>query len=81
MNETQRNNAIRVNIVFWLTAILLPFVMRLIPTSSGLPPRIFDVIIPMLQAGMAYASTRHLIEFISAASQGNNPATSQPPQP
>lgn len=44
------------NISFWIVAALLYPVAHWIPTASGQPPRIFEVLIPILILGLGMAS-------------------------
>ena len=46
-----------INLAFWLAAIAFPFLARSLPTASGSPPKIYDVLIPMIQFMLAFGST------------------------
>jgi hypothetical protein len=51
------NRAILQNLAFWLAAIAFPYFARALPTSSGAPPKIYEVLIPLIQILFAFGST------------------------
>lgn len=57
MNKTQANKIVIVNLAFWFVAMLLHPLIRLLPTGSGNPPKIFEVLIPLLFILLAGGST------------------------
>ena len=58
------------NLLFWAVAIFLPILMRSIPASKE--PKIFEVLIPMLQIAIAIAATWYTSEVIKAAGTATN---------
>lgn len=46
-----------VNVLYWLVAALLQPLANLVPTGSGDPPKIFELLIPFMFIGLAYGST------------------------
>lgn len=60
MNDTKAKNAITRNLGLWMAAALLYPVAHWIPTSSGSPPKIFEVLIPVIVLGLGWASTSFL---------------------
>jgi hypothetical protein len=54
-NETLKALLVR-NFGFWIAAAVLYPIAHWIPTASGHPPRIFDVLIPILVLGLGMAS-------------------------
>ncbi len=57
MNKSQAKKLIIVNLAFWFVAALLPQMVRLLPTGSGDPPKIFEMLIPMFFILLAGGST------------------------
>jgi len=57
MNKAQANKIVLVNLAFWLVAMLLHPVIRMLPTGSGSPPKIFEFLIPVLFIMLAGGST------------------------
>ncbi|MEY4482822.1 MAG: hypothetical protein RL693_274 [Verrucomicrobiota bacterium] len=45
------------NLAFWLVAIAFPIIARSLPTGSGLPPKIDELLIPVIQIMLALGST------------------------
>lgn len=45
------------NLAFWIAAIGFPVFARSLPTGSGAPPKIYDVLIPLIQMMLAFGST------------------------
>ena len=54
-----------INLAFWAVAILAPVVVRLLPTASGAPPKIFELLVPLFQIALALGTT-HLIRTAMA---------------
>lgn len=46
-----------VNLAFWLAAIAIPIVSRSLPTGSGSPPKIDELLVPIIQIMLAFGST------------------------
>lgn len=46
-----------VNVLFWVVAALIHPLVGLLPTGSGQPPKIYELLIPMAFAGLAFGST------------------------
>jgi len=44
------------NFGFWIAAAVLYPIAHWLPTASGQPPRIFDVLVPVLVLGLGLAS-------------------------
>lgn len=57
MNKSQAKKLVIVNLAFWFVAALLHQMVRLFPTGSGSPPKIFEVLIPMFFILLAGGST------------------------
>jgi uncharacterized membrane protein (DUF4010 family) len=55
-NTTDTSLKLR-NLAFWIVAAVTYPVAHWIPTSSGHPPRIFDVLIPICIMALGFAST------------------------
>lgn len=75
-NETNTNNhmndanakTVKVrNFSFWIIAAVLYPIAHWIPTASGHPPRIFDVLIPVLVLGLGLASNSMLAAALKKA--------------
>ena len=56
MTSTKKSYLV-VNVLYWVTAALLYPLSNLLPTSSGEPPKIFTVLIPLTFVGLAFGST------------------------
>jgi hypothetical protein len=52
-----KRNVLIVNVLFWLVAASLRPIANLLPTASGEPPKIFEVLIPILFLLLALGST------------------------
>jgi heme/copper-type cytochrome/quinol oxidase subunit 1 len=50
-------NPVIQNLLFWLAAIGFPIFARSLPTSSGAPPKIYEVLIPLIQIMFAFGSS------------------------
>jgi hypothetical protein len=57
MKKAQAKKIILVNLAFWLFAMLLHPLIRLLPTGSGSPPKIFELLIPVIFIMLAGGST------------------------
>ena len=57
MNKAQARKLIIVNLAFWFVAALLHQMVRLLPTASGDPPKIFEMLIPIFFIMLAGGST------------------------
>jgi len=56
------------NMVLWLFAALLYPLAHWVPTGSGVPPKIFELLIPVIVILMGFAST----SFLRVAFKGGN---------
>ncbi|MBL9113929.1 MAG: hypothetical protein JNJ83_02910 [Verrucomicrobiaceae bacterium] len=65
-----KNNAIIQNGFFWLAAIGFPIFARALPTSSGTTPKIYEVLIPLIQLMMAAGSTYVLRRALAGQDKG-----------
>lgn len=45
------------NLAFWIVAIAFPIIARALPTGSGAPPKIYELLIPVVQIMLALGST------------------------
>jgi uncharacterized membrane protein (DUF4010 family) len=66
MSKTESKRLITVNLAFWAVAMLVHPVTRLLPTGSGSPPKIFEVLIPIFFIMLAGGSTFLLKAAIGA---------------
>ena len=57
MNKAQANKIVLVNLAFWFVAMLLHPLIRMLPTGSGSPPKIFEFLIPVFFIMLAGSST------------------------
>ena len=57
MNKTHAKKIVIVNLAFWFVAMLLHPLIRMLPTGSGGPPKIFELLIPILFIMLAGGST------------------------
>jgi hypothetical protein len=55
--KTSEKNIILVNVLLWIAAILLHPILESLPTSSGGPPKICSLLIPIFSLMLAGAST------------------------
>lgn len=65
------------NLGLWLVAALLYPVAHWIPTASGMPPRIFEVLIPVFIVGMGWCSNAMLRDALNR----EHPLRSAPEDP
>ncbi|HQW30636.1 MAG TPA: hypothetical protein PK529_15695 [Verrucomicrobiales bacterium] len=57
MNKVQANKVVIVNLAFWFVAMVLHPLIRILPTGSGSPPKIFEFLIPVFFVMLAGGST------------------------
>ena len=57
MNKAQTNKIVLVNLMFWFVAMLLHPLIQMLPTESGGPPKIFELLIPLIFIMLAGGST------------------------
>lgn len=69
MNKVQGRNSIAVNLAFWIVAMLLHPLARLLPTGSGAPPKIFELLIPVFFLLLAGGST-YLLKAAMGSTKG-----------
>ena len=57
MKASEKKKLIAVNLVVWAVAILTHPLVQLLPTGSGSPPKIFELLIPLFFMMLAGVST------------------------
>ena len=57
MTTSEARKTIAVNIAFWIVAMLANPVVRMLPTESGSPPKIFELLVPLFFIMLAGGST------------------------
>lgn len=57
MSKAQAKKTIAVNLAFWIFAMLLHPLVGILPTGSGAPPKIFELLIPIIFILLAGGST------------------------
>lgn len=57
MTSSEAKKTITTNFAFWLVAMLVHPVIRMLPTSSGSPPKIFELLVPLFFILLACGST------------------------
>lgn len=57
MNNDKTRNLLLVNAAFWATAIAFPYLIRLLPTSSGEPAKFFEFLVPVFQVMLGCGAT------------------------
>lgn len=57
MTQAQAKKTIAVNLALWFFAMLLRPLIQMLPTGSGAPPKIFELLIPIFFIMLAGAST------------------------
>lgn len=57
MKTSEKKKIILVNALLWIVVILLRPILESLPTSSGSPPKIYSLLIPILSLMLAGAST------------------------
>jgi hypothetical protein len=60
MNDSNVKTLMLRNFSFWIIAAILYPIAHWIPTASGHPPKIYDVLIPVLVVGLGLASNSML---------------------
>ncbi len=70
MTASEAKKLIVVNLAFWMVAMLLHPMTRLLPTSSGNPPKILELLIPLLFIMLAGGSTYLLKAAIGKTKDG-----------
>ena len=57
MKTSEKKKLITINVALWIVAVLLHPLVRILPTGSGSPPKIFELLIPIFFLMLAGAST------------------------
>ncbi len=57
MTTSEARKTLAVNIAFWVVAMLVHPVVRILPTGSGSPPKIFELLVPLFFIMLAGGST------------------------
>jgi hypothetical protein len=57
MNENLAKKTVILNLAFWITAITFPYVLRLLPSSTGAPPKFYEFFVPVFQFMLAGGAT------------------------
>ena len=57
MKTSEKKKLIAVNLAVWTVAILTHPLVALLPTGSGRPPKIFELLIPIFFMALAGVST------------------------
>lgn len=71
MNEAPtKRNILLLNLAFWAVAIAFPYFIRLLPTASGSPPKIYEVLVPLIQIMLAVGATYHVATALGTSKQG-----------
>ena len=70
MTNAQAKKLIVLNLVVWMLAIVVPALLRMLPTASGNPPKIYDVLIPLFSLALAGVST-YLLKAAIGKTQGD----------
>ncbi|MBN8458264.1 MAG: hypothetical protein J0M04_10550 [Verrucomicrobia bacterium] len=70
MNKAQAMKIVIVNLGFWFVAMLLHPLIRMLPTGSGSPPKIFELLIPVFFIMLAGGSTYLLKSAIGKTKDG-----------
>jgi hypothetical protein len=78
MNADSERTLLVRNFGFWAVAAVLYPIAHWIPTSTGHPPRIFDVLIPIFVVGVGFASTVYLGTAISKLRHRETLADAEP---
>lgn len=73
MNKPDSKRLIVVNLALWLFAALIYPVVHWIPTGSGMPPKIFEVLVPMFVMMAGFASTSLLRAAVEAGGSDDQP--------
>jgi uncharacterized membrane protein (DUF4010 family) len=64
MTPSDAKKLVAVNLAFWLVAMLIHPVLRMLPTGSGEPPKIYEVLVPLFFILLAGGSTYLLKQAI-----------------
>ncbi len=75
MNGSNVSSVLIRNFGFWIVAALAYPIAHWIPTSSGQPPRIFDVLVPVFVLGLGLVSTTFLGSAFRNSSQQSGDST------
>jgi len=70
MTQSNARKLIGVNLAFWGVATLVNPVLRLLPTSSGEPAKIFELLVPLFFIMLAGGSTYLLKAAIGETKAG-----------
>ncbi len=58
------------NLVVWMLAIVVPPLLRMLPTATGNPPKFYEVLIPLFSLALAGVST-YLLKAAIGKTQGD----------
>lgn len=70
MNSPESKSLVSRNWLVWLIAALTYPIAHWIPTSSGHPAKIYDILVPVFVMGLGYVS--HTILTAALSQQGKN---------
>jgi hypothetical protein len=70
MTRSNARKLVGVNLAFWGVAMLVNPVIRLLPTSSGEPAKIFELLVPLFLMMLAGGSTYLMKAAIGAVKEG-----------
>jgi hypothetical protein len=54
-----------VNVLYWVVAALVHPLTNLLPTGSGEPPKLLELLIPLVFVGLAFGSTHLMSRALS----------------
>jgi hypothetical protein len=57
MKTSDKKKLITINLALWVVAVLLHPLVRMLPTGSGNPPKIFELLVPVFTILLAATST------------------------
>jgi uncharacterized membrane protein (DUF4010 family) len=57
MTKAEKKKLITINAVLWIIAMLVHPIAQILPTGSGSPPKIFELLIPIFLVMLAGVST------------------------
>jgi len=66
----QAKKLIALNLVVWMLAIVVPPLLRMLPTATGTPPKVYGVMLPLLSVALAGVST-YLLKAAIGKTQGD----------
>ncbi len=69
MNKADLNTLLVRNFGFWIAAAVVYPIAHWIPTASGQPPRIYDVLVPVFVLGLGLVSNA----LLGSAFRGGGP--------